>query len=187
MVSDERDMVEEKSNVKQALTMNGFPECLVISIPTIQHSLESTTSVFRDDTGDETERLKEIQQPTSKKSPVVLPYIKGLSEQTRRLFKQYNVPAYFKPMNTLSQLLVRPKDEILKELQVGPVYHIPCDSCDASYMYIGETERTFEAWFFEHRKPSSTTSEVSRHNPEHQVDMMELKVKILAVEPRWFE
>ena len=41
----------------------------------------------------------------------------------------------------------------------------------------------------EHRRPSSTTSEVSRHihieEPEHQVDIE--RVKILAVEPRWFE
>jgi hypothetical protein len=41
----------------------------------------------------------------------------------------------------------------------------------------------------EHRRPSSTTSEVSHHvhldEPEHQIDID--KVKILAVEPRWFE
>ncbi len=41
----------------------------------------------------------------------------------------------------------------------------------------------------EHRKPSSTTSEVSHdihhEEPDHQVDIE--RVKILAVEPRWFE
>ncbi len=41
----------------------------------------------------------------------------------------------------------------------------------------------------EHRRPSSTTSEESHHihheEPDHQVDIK--RVKILVVEPRWFE
>ena len=59
-----------------------------------------------------------------------------------RVFKQYDVPAFFKPMKTLGQLFG--KDKIFKERVVGPVYHIPCDWCDASY--IGETERSSKAW-----------------------------------------
>ena len=35
----ERDKVEEKSHVKQALTMDGYPELLINSIPTIQPSV----------------------------------------------------------------------------------------------------------------------------------------------------
>ena len=58
---------------------------------------------------------------------------------------------------------------------MGPVCHIPCDSCDASF--TGETVRLLN--YLEHRRPSSTTSEVSRHT---HIDMY--KVKILAVEPR---
>ncbi len=83
------------------------------------------------------------------KFPVVVPYIKGVAEQLRRVFKQYDVPAYFKPSNTLKQLLVQPKDKILKERVVGPVYYIPCDTCEASY--IGETERSLKSRFVEHR------------------------------------
>ena len=75
----------------------------------------------------------------------------------------------------------------MKERVVGPVYHISCDTCEASY--VGETERSLKSRFMEHRRPSSTTSEVSRHihieEPGHQVDIE--RVKILAVEPRWFE
>ena len=54
---------------------------------------------------------------------------------------------------------------------------------------IGETERSLKEWFLEYRRPSSTTSEVSPHihteKPEQKVDIN--GVKILAVEPRWFE
>ena len=53
VVSDERDTVEEKSHVTQALTMNGYPEWLINSLPTIQPPLQSTTSVSGDETGDD--------------------------------------------------------------------------------------------------------------------------------------
>ncbi len=42
-------------------------------------------------------------------------------EKLRRVFKQYDLPAYVKPSNTIKQLLVQPKDKILKEGVVGPV------------------------------------------------------------------
>ena len=131
------------------------------------------------------EQIEEVSEtgetaPERKKRSVVIPYIKGVSEQLRRIYKQYDVPAYFKPSNTLRQLLD-------KEKVVGPVYKISCNKCDASY--IGETERSLKTRFQEHRRPSTVTSEVSRHihadHPEHDVSLEEAKV--LTVEARWFE
>ena len=72
---------------------------------------------------------------------------------------------------------------------MGPVYHIPCqdEGCDDDY--IGETERSLKARFSEHRRPSTTSSEVSRHihvdSPGHSIDIE--NTQILTVEPRWFE
>ena len=113
--------------------------------------------------------------------------MRGVSEQLRRVFGGYGVPAYFKPTNTLRQMLVRPKDPLKKEQVVGPVYKIDCNSCEASY--VGETERSLKARFSEHRKPSTTSSEVSQHIHQdklgHAIDMD--SVQILAVEPKWFE
>ena len=93
------------------------------------------------------------------------------------------------PRDTLRQLLVHPKDKLGKDRIVGPVYRIQCntDNCEASY--IGETERSFKARFSEHRRPSTTSSEVSKHNhkeaPGHSIDLE--NTDILTVEPRWFE
>ncbi len=116
----------------------------------------------------------------------MLPYIKGVSEQLRRIFKRYEVPAYFKPIHTIRQQLVRPKDPLPKERICGPVYHIPCTGCDAAY--IGETERSLKARYLEHRRPSSVTSEVSKHihgdAPDHHVDLE--TVNILTTDPGWF-
>ena len=117
----------------------------------------------------------------------MLPYIKGVSEQLRRIYKSYNIPAYFKPANTLRQILVKPKDKTPKEQVCGPVYQIKCNDCSDSY--IGETERSLKARFMEHRRPSCSSSEVSKHlhqdQPGHNIDLKQTKV--LAVEPKWFE
>ena len=76
----------------------------------------------------------------SKKIPVVIPYVKGFSKQMRRVYRKYGIPTYFKPTNTLRQLLVKPKDPLSKENVVGPVYKIKYEECDA--VYVGETERS---------------------------------------------
>ena len=75
----------------------------------------------------------------------------------------------------------------MKTSWVACVYHIPCEDCSASYVW--ETEHSFKARFMEHRRPSSSSSEVSRHihvmEPGHSVDIM--TAEILEVEPRWYE
>ena len=89
-------------------------------------SLDITFILFlvtTSDDGQDTVRNITTKKPTCKKSPVVLPYIKGVSEQIRRVFKQYDVPAYFKPMNNLRQLLVRPKATIMKEGVIGALLY----------------------------------------------------------------
>ena len=54
--------------------------------------------------------------------------------------------------------------------------------------YIGETERSFKARFLEHKRPSCTSSEVSRHlnkaKPENDVHIDE--ARILDRDPDWF-
>ena len=73
------------------------------------------------------------------------------------------------------------------------VYLIPCQGqtsrgqCKESY--IGESERSVKTRFLEHKRRSSTKSEVSQHiyieSPGHTVDLD--KVKILDKDDRWFE
>ena len=124
----------------------------------------------------------------TKKFPVVIPYLKSVSKNLRGVFNQCGVPLFFKPSNTLRQLLVRAKDKIQKEKMVGPVYRIQCDTCEASY--VGETETSLKARFSEHGRSSATTSEVSRHinfdRPGHMIDLENTKL-LTVVEPKWFE
>ena len=85
------------------------------------------------------------------KRPVIIPYIRGFAEELKRIFSGFRVPTYFKPSNTLQQLLVHPKDPVGKDKVVGPVYKISCEECEATY--VGETERSLKARFGEHRRP----------------------------------
>ena len=103
----------------------------------------------------------------------MIPYVKGVSEQVRRVMKGYRVKVYFNPTNTLRQILVRPKDKVIKERVVCLVYHISCDNCDDSY--IGEMGRSLKSRFMEHKRPRSVNSEVSRHvnsdHPDHSISL----------------
>ena len=95
-----------------------------------------------------------------------------------------------KPTSNIRQALVAPKDKVEKKDVTGPVYYIRCQGqtnrgqCTESY--IGETERSLKARLAEHRRPSTTSSEVSQHihieSPRHSVDIEE--VKILDREPK---
>ena len=99
----------------------------------------------------------------------------------------YRVKVYFMPTNTLRQILMWPKDKVIKERVVCPIYHISCDSCDDSY--IEETQRSLKARFSEHKRPSSVNLEVSKHincdYPDHRIALD--NVRILEVELKWFE
>ena len=186
IVSKEEELKEEKHHIREALRLNGYPDWIIDDKPSTDQSptpSEQSEAPMAQQRGAESG----VNSRPSRRYPVVIPYIRGLSEELRRTFKKYDVRMYFKPTNTLRQLLVRPKDKLPKERVVGPVYHIQCEDCPASY--VGETERSLKARFQEHRRPSTTTSEVSKHinqdHPEHSVDMT--SAKILEVEPKWFE
>ena len=43
-------------------------------------------------------------------------------------------PSSSNPQTLLKQMLVRPKDKIVKERVVGPVYEIKCEERDVSYI-----------------------------------------------------
>ena len=89
---------------------------------------------------------------------MVLPYVRGISEQLRRVVRSFDILAYFKPTNTLWQLLIQPEDKVEMGKAVGPVYYITCDDCDATH--VGMTERSLKTLFVEHCIKSSVGSEV---------------------------
>ena len=62
----------------------------------------------------------------------------------------YGLKVYFKLTNMLRQILMKPKDMVIKERFVCPVNHISCDNCDDSYIGEISIERILKARFMEH-------------------------------------
>ena len=121
-----------------------------------------------------------------RRTVIVIPYIKGLSEELRHTLKQHGVDNIFKPYDTLRQQLSFLKDPQKQEDTCGPIYRVTCQGADCGSSYVGETERTLKSRFVEHLRPSSASSEVSQHihrdYPGHKVE-----VEVLDHEDRWLE
>ena len=176
VITDPVDQESEKLHINNALKKCGYPNW----------SFDKAAKP-------KTKPPSKIKATIESKGQVVMPYIKGTSDAIKRTFGNYGVKVAFKPTQTLRQLLVAPKDKTEKKDVAGPVYYIPCQGkthrglCKESY--IGETERSLKTRFLEHRRPSSTSSEVSQHihieSPGHHVDLDQ--VKILDREARFFE
>ena len=170
VVTDDEDRTKEVEHVKQALAKCGYPEWMLREKDSNQAQDHDTT---------------QEESPTPTKCNVPLPYIKGLSEQLRRTFRKHGVGTYFKPQNTLRQLLCAPKDPAKKTDATGVVYMIQCEGADkdtpCNSTYIGETARSLKARAAEHRRPSTITSEVSQHlhlrgRPEHHVSLDNIQI-----------
>ena len=151
VVTDEDDRKKEIAHVTGALAKCGYPDW----------AIEKATKPPK-----EKKKPPEKQKNTRKGPPVALPYIKGVTEEVRRIMKSYGCNSYIKPNNTLRQLLCKPKDPNKKEETAGVIYRIDCggnkdEECDS--FYVGETGRTLKARASEHRRPSTKSSEVSQH------------------------
>ena len=134
------------------------------------------------------QRALRRDNPIATKGSVTILYVRGTSEALCRIFNKKGITVHFKPVNTLRQQLVNPKDKLDKQKQSGTVYFIQCGGCPASY--VGETERILGQRLAEHRPPpppSCTTSPVVLHaqSTHHTVDWN--SVQILDKSDNWFE
>ena len=178
VVTEENDKESEFQHVKSALKKCGYPDW------TLKQVLNK---------GNAPENRSETQtRSKSKHPPIVIPFMKGLSYALRRTFDKFGIRTYFKPQNTLRQIIGSPKDKLDPLDTCGPIYLIQCEgdgTTKCHHSYVGETERSLRARVAEHLRPSSVNSEVSRHinkdYPSHQVHVKE--VRILSREKHWFE
>ena len=95
-------------------------------------------------------RRREELENERPKTTLTLPYIRGLAEAIRRILDPLGVKVVFRPLRTLRQMLVRPKDPVPVDERKGVVYSIPCVEC--SSVYIGQTGRCLKQRVKEHRR-----------------------------------
>ena len=166
LVSEEEDKKAEIEHVTTALLCNDYAPWM-LEIPTKQQT----------PSGEGTQKAKD----RSKQPSIGLPYFKGISEPLERIFRKHGISVYHKPIHTLREQLVRPKDITPKEQKAGVIYEILCKNCHRTY--IGETSRTLGKRMEEHKK--MTSSAVNEHckTTGHIMDWE--NVKVIGREDNW--
>ena len=168
LVTEDNDKKSELRHVKTALYANEY-EPWMLNIPKKR------------------EKHKKDQNQSNKDKPrpplIGLPYIKGISEPLERTFKKYGVAVYHKPVNTVRQQLVHPKDPTPKELKSGVIYQIRCKTCNR--LYVGETARTLKTRIEEHKKTTSSAIKEYQSNTGHIIDWE--NVKVIGKEDQWMK
>ena len=91
----------------------------------------------------------------NKKPYIMVPYMQGLSESCKNIYRKHGVEMYFRGGNAFRDLLVQHKDRdtILQKSSV--IYRYKCGRVDCEEEYIGESGRTFVERFREHMKAPS--------------------------------
>ena len=104
-------------------------------------------------------------QGTPKEVFISVPYIPGISEEFRRIFKDTRGQIIFEGCNTLKSVLMHPKDKIPSQLHQDLVYQWTCpeETCNSSY--IGESSRCLDNRVKEHN--TSISSTIYQHSSTH--------------------
>ena len=126
---------------------------------------------------------KHQERDNKEQPPIGIPYIKGISEPIQRVFRKHGVSIYHKPINTIRQLLVHPKDKTNREQKTGVIYQIDCETCKGTY--IGETARTLGKRLDEHKKLPSSAVKEHQESTGHNIDWK--NVKIVGKEEHWMK
>ena len=113
----------------------------------------------------EKQSKQEKEKEEKSKDMVVLPYMKSVTEQLKRVFGKHRLGTSVKPHQTICSVLVHPKDKIPKEDQTGVVYKIECKNCNK--VYIEETGRKISTRMKEHKTevedlPTASQTRASR-------------------------
>jgi hypothetical protein len=120
VVTEVRDREKETRYIRSALSANDFPNW-ALNIP----EPKAKTDVISQSTS-----------ATTSKISIPIPYVQGVSKHIKRVFDKHGVRVYHKPVNTIRQQLVHPKDPTPIENKCGVVYKIKCDNCEHNYIAL---------------------------------------------------
>ena len=131
ITTDSKDKDIEHSHIKSALNTCGYPDWIIK-----RHRVRKPPTTTPSD------------KPETK-GLAVLPYVKGVSERIQRVLQKRLIKVALKPVNTIRQAVIHPKDKLPITSKSGVVYQIPCGTCDQCY--IGETGRPLGTRLSEHK------------------------------------
>jgi hypothetical protein len=165
LVTTPSEQNKEKTHVRTVLKSNGYPGWI------FKTPREKNT------------QAKDTEQPTRHIRSVGLPYIGGLSEKLTNIFRQYGVPTYHKPFNTIRSLLVHPKDKTPAAKKCGVIYNVKCPECNETY--VGESARSLETRMGDHKKNYGPLTAVAEHRLHHHHTIETKDADVIGREEVW--
>ena len=139
---------EEEDHLQRVLTENNCPMWVLNRV-----KLKTKATQAQEQCKEKNTKAKETSG--NKKSYMVLPYVKGLSESMKNVGKKHGIQTYFKGGNTIQSLLMTHKDKDHISKKSGIIYRFKCNRVDCDDEYIGESSRTFGERYKEHLKAPS--------------------------------
>ena len=146
--SNNQLLKEEEDHLQKVLTRNKYPMWALNRV-----KLKTKTTQAQEQRKQQNANAKVTSG--NKKSYMVLPYVKGLSESIKNIGKKHGIQTYFRGGNTIKSLLMTPKDKDHISKKSGIIYRFKCNRVDCDYEYIGESSRTFRERYKEHLKAPS--------------------------------
>ena len=128
ITSGPTDLNSEHTHITNALVNNGYPRNFVRDCSVLRH------------------RAQTDQEPPL--TTIAVPYVSRLSEDIRRVCRQFNIRVAFRSGHSLRSVLTRVKDPLPPDLQSKVIYKVPC-CCGKAY--IGEITRCLETRLKEHK------------------------------------
>ena len=139
IISNPSDLEKEENHLTAVLQANGYPKKFIKN--TIRASQLPRQSVNNANTENQ-EQIAPVR--------INLPYVKGTSEQLKRIFNDQNIDCTFYTTTTLRTLLLHVKDPVPLEQRNNVVYKYDCKDCEA--VYFGESKRTIAEGTKEHTR-----------------------------------
>ena len=103
IVTEEEDQRKEEDHVKKALNTCGYPDWTVNKV---KNSIRRKRAEGKD------QKKKKKDPGNRQKGTVVVPYVKGLSEAYARILKSHGIATANRPLRTIRNFLVQPKDKV---------------------------------------------------------------------------
>ena len=149
LITEEEDKKKETRHVRKALKRCGHPNW----------------SLFRKD-----KKKNKEKEKIERRGKVVLPYVRGKSENLARIFRRYDIETIHKPTTTLKSVLCnKMKDKVENLDKTGAVYYNWCKK-HTKQDYVGETDRVLRERMYEHRVIDHKTAKraASINHPEDE-------------------
>ena len=119
IISNPSDQEKEENHLTAVLQANGYPEKFISN--TIKASQLPRQPANNNNT-DNQEQITPVR--------VNLPYVKGTSEQLKRIFNDHNINCTFYTTTTFCTLLSHAKDHVPSEQRNNIVYKYDCKDCE---------------------------------------------------------